>query len=166
MEKLCSDFRQVYAVNYNCPGQISVSGAAEEIEAFSAAVKAAGGRAIPLKVRGAFHSPFMAEAALEFGKAVEAAALTDPRIPVYADCTGEPYGPGAVKALLKAQMCSPVRWETAVRNMIGAGADVFVELGPGKTLCGLISKTDPSVRCFPASSMEDVEALMREVKPC
>ena len=166
VEALCAGFRQVWPVNYNCPGQITVSGAEEEMGPFAAAVKAAGGRAIPLKVRGAFHSPFMAEAGKAFGEAVDAAALTDPRIPVYADCTGAPYGPGETKALLKEQMCRPVRWETAVRNMIRAGAEVFVELGPGKTLCGLIAKTDPSVHCFPVSSMEEVRALLREVKPC
>ena len=166
VERLCAGFRQVYPVNYNCPGQISVSGAEEEMGAFAAAVKAAGGRAIPLKVRGAFHSPFMASAGEEFGKAVEASALTDPRVPVYADLTGEPYAPHRAKETLKAQMCSPVRWEDAVRHMIRDGADVFVELGPGKTLCGLIAKTDDTVRCFPVATMEEARALTREVNAC
>ncbi len=165
VEDLCAGFRRVYPVNYNCPGQTTVSGAREEMEAFAAAVKAAGGRAIPLKVRGAFHSPFMARAGEAFSEALKGAALAAPGIPVYANFSGEPYGTDTA-ALLGKQMCSPVRWETSVRNMIAAGADTFVELGPGKTLCGLISKTDSSVRCFAVAEMKDVEALLREVETC
>ncbi len=165
VEKLCAGFRQVWPVNYNCPGQVTVSGAEEEMAAFSAAVKAAGGRAIPLKVRGAFHSPFMAEAGAAFQRDLDAAALRPPAIPVFANCTGEPYGDD-VAALLGRQMCSPVRWETSVRGMIAAGADVFAELGPGRTLCGLIAKTDAGVRCFAVSETKDVEALRREVGAC
>ena len=165
VEKLCAAFRQVWPVNYNCPGQVTVSGAEEEMAAFSSAVKAAGGRAIPLKVRGAFHSPFMAEAGEAFRQELAAAALREPSIPVYANLTGLPYG-ADVADTLGRQMCSPVRWEASVRGMIAAGADVFVELGPGKTLCGLIGKTDGTVRCFPVSEMKDIEALGKELAPC
>ncbi len=165
VEELCAGFRRVYPVNYNCPGQTTVSGALEEMDAFAAAVKAAGGRAIPLKVRGAFHSPFMARAGEAFSEALKGAALAAPGIPVYANFSGEPYGSDTA-ALLGKQMCSPVRWEASVRNMIAAGADTFVELGPGKTLCGLIAKTDGSVRCFAVAEMKDLETLMREVKAC
>ena len=165
VEKLCAAFRQVWPVNYNCPGQVTVSGAEEEMAAFSAAVKAAGGRAIPLKVRGAFHSPIMAGAGEAFRQELAAAALREPSIPVYANLTGLPYG-ADVADTLGRQMCSPVRWEASVRGMIAAGADVFVELGPGKTLCGLIGKTDGSVRCFPVSEMKDIEALGKELAPC
>lgn len=165
VEKLCAAFRQVWPVNYNCPGQVTVSGAEKEMAAFSAAVKAAGGRAIPLKVRGAFHSPFMAEAGEAFRRELAAETLRKPTIPVYANLTGEPYGED-VAATLGQQMCSPVRWEASVRGMIAAGAEVFVELGPGKTLCGLIGKTDGSVRCFPVSEMKDIEALGKELARC
>ena len=165
VEKLCAAFRQVWPVNYNCPGQVTVSGAEEEMAAFSAAVKAAGGRAIPLKVRGAFHSPFMAEAGEAFRRELASETLREPTIPVYANLTGEPYG-ADVAATLGQQMCSPVRWEASVRGMIAAGAEVFVELGPGKTLCGLIGKTDGTVRCFPVSEMKDIEALGKELAPC
>ena len=124
-----------------------------------------GGRAIPLKVRGAFHSPFMAEAGEAFRRELAAETLRKPTIPVYANLTGEPYGED-VAATLGQQMCSPVRWEASVRGMIAAGAEVFVELGPGKTLCGLIGKTDGSVRCFPVSEMKDIEALGKELARC
>ena len=165
VEKLCAGFRQVWPVNYNCPGQVTVSGAEEEMAGFAAAVKAAGGRAIPLKVRGAFHSPFMAEAGEAFRRELAKEALREPVIPVYANFTGEPYGADVI-ATLGQQMCSPVRWEASVRGMIAAGAEVFVELGPGKTLCGLIGKTDGTVRCFPVSEMKDIEALGKELAPC
>ena len=165
VERLCAGFRQVWPVNYNCPGQVTVSGAEEEMADFAAAVKAAGGRAIPLKVRGAFHSPFMAEAGKAFQAELDAAPLRAPRIPVYANLTGEPYGEDAA-ATLGRQMTSPVRWEASVRGMIAAGADTFIELGPGKTLCGLIGKTDPSVLCFPLSEMKDIDALRKELGLC
>ena len=165
VEKLCAAFRQVWPVNYNCPGQVTVSGAEEEMAGFIAAVKAAGGRAIPLKVRGAFHSPFMAEAGEAFRRELAEYTLTKPAIPVYANLTGEPYGED-VAATLGQQMCSPVRWEASVRGMIAAGADVFAELGPGKTLCGLIGKTDGSVRCFPISEMKDIETMGKELAEC
>ena len=165
VEKLCSGFRQVWPVNYNCPGQVTVSGAEEEMAAFAAAVKAAGGRAIPLKVRGAFHSPFMAEAGKAFQAELDAALLQSPRIPVYANFTGEPYG-ADLAAVLGQQMFSPVRWEASVRGMIAAGADTFVELGPGKTLCGLIGKIDAAVRCFPLSKTADLEELRKELRLC
>ncbi len=165
VEKLCAGFREVWPVNYNCPGQVTVSGAEEEMAVFAAAVKAAGGRAIPLKVRGAFHSPFMAEAGEAFRRELEKETLREPAIPVYANLTGEPYG-ADVASTLGRQMCSPVRWEASVRGMIAAGAEVFVELGPGKTLCGLISKIEGSVRCFPVSERKDVEALGKELAPC
>ncbi len=165
VEKLCAGFRQVWPVNYNCPGQVTVSGAEEEMEAFATAVKAAGGRAIPLKVRGAFHSPFMAEAGRAFLKELEGEALRAPKIPVYANLTGAPYGEDAA-AVLGKQMCSPVRWEASVRGMIAAGAGTFVELGPGRTLCGLIGKTDGGVRCLNVSEMKDVQVLGKEMAQC
>ena len=165
VEALCAGFRQVWPVNYNCPGQVTVSGAEEEMADFAAAVKAAGGRAIPLKVRGAFHSPFMAEAGAAFQKELDASPLRSPAIPVFANLTGEPYGESTAATLGK-QMCSPVRWEASVRGMIAAGADTFVELGPGKTLCGLIGKTDGSVRCFAVSETGDLETLRKEVLSC
>ena len=165
VEKLCTGFRQVWPVNYNCPGQVTVSGAEEEMADFAAAVKAAGGRAIPLKVRGAFHSPFMADAGKAFRAELDAAPLQPPRIPIYANFTGEPYG-ADVAAILGQQMSNPVRWESSVRGMIAAGADTFAELGPGKTLCGLIGKIDPSVRCFPLSDMKDLEELRKGLRLC
>ena len=165
VERLCAGFDGVYPVNYNCPGQVAVAGKPEQMAAFSAAVKAAGGRAIPLKVSGGFHSPFMARAAEQFAAILETAALRQPEIPLYSNCTGLPYG-SELRPLLAKQICSPVRWEAIVRHMIAAGADTFVEAGPGGTLCGLISKIDKNVRVFPVSDRESLEHCIAEVAKC
>lgn len=162
---LCAQFEDVYPVNFNCPGQVTVSGRVDQMPAFCAAVKAAGGRAVPLKVRGGFHSPFMNAAAEAFSADLAAAGLRAPTIPVYANRTAQPYD-GDVPALLTAQLRSPVLWEKSVRNMISAGADTFLELGPGRTLCGLIAKTDASVRAYPAGEADGLEKILTEVAAC
>lgn len=141
---LCARFPQVYPVNFNCPGQVSVSGLAGQMADFSAAVRAAGGRAIPLRVQGAFHSPFMAPAAEKFA-AVLAETERKPRtLPLYSNLTAQPYTDEVVD-LLSQQISSPVRWEALIRTMIADGFDTFLELGPGRTLTGLIRKIDPAV---------------------
>ena len=165
VEELCGQFEQVYPVNYNCPGQVSVACAKEQLAPFSAAVKAAGGRALPLKVRGGFHSPFMASAAQGFAQVLADSAVGQPQLPLYSNRTGEVYA-GDPKELLSQQISSPVRWETIVRNMIAAGADTFVELGPGKTLCGLIGKIDSTVKTYALSGQEDLAAILKEVRGC
>lgn len=162
VEKLCAAHENVYPVNYNCPGQISVSGPETSMAAFCADVKAAGGRAIPIKVSGAFHSPFMDNAAAEFARDLASADINIPRIPVYSDLTARPYGNDIAPVLAK-QICSPVRWEELIRSMIANGADTFIEIGPGKTLCGLISRIDPSVRAISAAAFADISLLAEEV---
>ncbi len=148
VEALCAKHEGLYPVNYNCPGQISVSGLASEMAAFSAEVKAAGGRALPLKVKGAFHSPFMAEAAEAFAEDLAKAGMNTPAIPLYSDVTAEAYS-GNPAQLLARQIASPVRWETLIRNLIASGVDTFIEIGPGKTLTNMILKIDPAVKAIP-----------------
>ncbi len=165
-ERLCAKYEHVWPVNYNCPGQISVAGLREELPALCADVKAAGGRAVPLKVSGAFHSPLMADAAAAFGEVIKAAGLKAPEITLYSDYTAGPYGEDFAE-LLSKQICSPVRWETIVRRMAAAGADTFVELGPGKTLCGLIGKTlGDSVRVFHVEDAASLEEAVKGVLEC
>ena len=107
----------------------------------------------------------MAEAATSFAADLAAAKLNAPAIPVYANRTAQPYG-ADVAGMLAGQIDHPVLWEDSVRAMIAAGADTFLELGPGRTLCGLIAKTDASVRTFAAEKTEDFEKLLQEVAPC
>ena len=144
VQAVCSKYSDVYPVNFNCPGNITVSGLASQMPAFSADVKAAGGRAIPLKVRGAFHSPFMNNAAKAFGEELAEADIRERTIPLYSNMTGEPYTDDVV-GLLSGQISSPVQWEKLIRNMIADGIDTFIEVGPGRTLANMIKKIDPTV---------------------
>ncbi len=158
VREVCERHEGIYPVNFNCPGQISVSGLASEMPAFLSDVKASGGRAVPLRVKGAFHSPFMKDAAEAFGKALAQADIHEPKISLYSDVTAQPYGDAA--ELLSKQIESPVLWEKIVRNMIASGIDTFVEIGPGKTLINMIKKIDQEVRIF---SVSELDALLSEI---
>ena len=159
VEDICANHREVYPVNYNCPGQITVSGLRASMEAFGAEVKEAGGRALPLKVKGAFHSPFMKDAADAFTKVVEQAEVKKPVCTLYSNLTAKPYTDAVTETLAK-QICSPVRWEELVRNMINEGVDTFIEIGPGKTLTNMIKKIDTSVNA------QTVTEYLAEVEAC
>ena len=160
--EICSRYTQMYPVNFNCPGQTTVSGDAKEMEAFAQEVKENGGRAKVLKVSGAFHSPFMSEAADGFSEVLKNAPVSSPSMPVYANYTGLPYE-GDMKEILAAQINHPVQWEKSVRRMIEDGADTFIELGPGKTLCGLIKRISSEVRLFHVAVPEELELLKNEL---
>ena len=145
VEEICSKYEQIYPVNFNCPGQVTVSGLSEHMPEFFAEVKTAGGRAIPLKVKGAFHSPFMNAAAADFKTELDKVAFSAPAVPVYSDMTAEVYGDNPVE-LLSGQICSPVRWEKVIRGMIESGVDTFIEIGPGATLTNMIKKISGEVK--------------------
>lgn len=156
VERLCEGFEKVYPVNYNCPGQLVVAGDRDELSVFREAVRAAGGKAVPLPVGGGFHSPFMDEAAQEIAVELAAFALEPPEVPVYANSTALPYG-GDMKALLSRQVNSPVLWRRTIEQMVADRIDTFVETGPGKTLCGLIKKTAPGATVY---NVEDEASLV------
>ena len=141
-------YEGLYPVNFNCPGNITVSGLAEQMRAFSADVKAAGGRALPLKVKGAFHSPFMAEASAAFGAELKKVTVTEPVTPLYSNVTARPYDTDPAQLLAK-QIANPVQWECSIRNMIASGIDTFLEIGPGRTLTNMIKKIDATVKVCP-----------------
>ena len=154
---LCENYSDIYPVNFNCPGQITVSGLASQMSAFSAEVKAAGGRALPLKVKGAFHSPFMEKAADAFGEELAKAEMKQGHIPLYSNVTALPYD-GDPAQLLAKQIASPVQWETLIRNMIASGIDTFIEIGPGKTLTNMLAKIDPQVKaCTVTEYLEELK---------
>lgn len=150
VQEVCDKYSAVYPVNFNCPGQITVSGLTSQMNDFFGEVKAVGGRAIPLKVKAAFHSPFMNEAATAFEKELAKAESKNPTIPLYSDLTAEPYT-DAVVDLLSKQICSPVQWEKLIRNMIAVGIDTFIEIGPGRTLTNMIRKIDSGVKAMSVS---------------
>lgn len=151
IENICKEVSEsgetVVAANYNCPGQLVISGTIEGINAACEKLKAAGAkRALPLKVGGAFHSPLMRPAKDELEKAIEATEFKAPRCPVYQNVDGKPYtDPAEIKANLIAQLTSSVRWTESVNNMISAGADDFTECGPGKALQGMIGRINKNV---------------------
>ncbi len=147
---LCGRYPDLYPVNFNCPGQISVSGLTTQMSSFFEDVKAAGGRALPLKVKGAFHSPFMKAAADDFLNDLKQAAILPGKIPLYSDLTAEIYTED-IPGLLSAQISSPVQWEKLIGNMIAAGVGTFVEIGPGRTLTNMIRKICNSVRALTAA---------------
>ncbi|WP_352422316.1 ACP S-malonyltransferase [Proteiniphilum sp.] len=148
VEEICASIDDVVVpANYNCPGQIVISGSNSGIEKACELMKEAGAkRALPLKVGGAFHSPLMEPARVELSEAIESTPFATPVCPVYQNVstTGE-TDPDTIKKNLIAQLTSPVKWTQSVHQMIADGATEFVELGPGSVLQGLISKIDRSV---------------------
>lgn len=143
VEEICETVEGVVApANYNCPGQVVISGSNEAVDAACEKLLAAGAkRALKLKVGGAFHSPLMQPAKESLTKAIEEADFKTPVCPVYQNVDGLPHtDPAEIKANLIAQLTAPVRWTQDVKAMIADGADEFIELGPGKVLQGLVSK--------------------------
>ena len=158
VEEICSGFESTYPVNYNSPAQTVVATKEENAEAFCKAVKAAHGKAKLLAVSGAFHSPFMAQAAEGLAEYMKTVDFGEPKLPVYSNFTAKPYE-GDYKSLVRVQVESPVRWQTIIENMTAQGVDTFIEVGVGKTLTGLIKRIDDSVKAFKVETPEDIEAL-------
>ena len=143
VEKACAGVDGiVIAANYNCPGQVVISGENGAVELACAAAKASGAkRALPLAVSGAFHSPLMEPARVELGEAIAATTFREPVCPVYQNVSATAEkDPERIKANLLAQLTSPVRWTQSVQAMIADGADTFIELGPGSVLQGLVKR--------------------------
>ncbi len=145
----------VVAANYNCPGQLVISGAVEAVDAACAKAKEAGARrALRLPVGGAFHSPLMEPARQELEKAISEAPFQVPACPIYQNVDAKPYtDPAAIKANLIAQLTAPVRWTYIVRNMLADGIGEFTELGPGSVLQGLIRKVDANAKVESKSTL-------------
>lgn len=148
IEEICAGINSsnsgiVVAANYNCEGQVVISGTREAVELACSKCKEAGARrALPLPVGGAFHSPLMQPAAAELAKGIESTLFKKPAFAVYQNVTATPTtDPEAIKTNLLAQLTAPVRWTQTIRNMVADGADSFIEIGPGKVLQGLTAKT-------------------------
>lgn len=144
VEEICGSIDgTVVAANYNCEGQIVISGEKSAVEEACIKMKEAGAkRALPLQVGGAFHSPLMEPARAELAEGIAKAQFSIPVCPVYQNVTAMPStDPEEIKANLLAQLTAPVRWTQSVRNMIADGASEFIEVGPGNVLQGLVKKT-------------------------
>ena len=156
----------VWIANYNCPGQIVITGLAEAVAEASEKLKSAGARrVIPLNVSGPFHSAMLITAGKELGKVLEGITLHQLKIPYVTNVTAEYVeDPSETKALLEKQISSSVRWQQSVENMIRQGVDTFVEIGPGRTLAGFMRKIDRNVKVYNIQTVEDAEKVCQELK--
>jgi [acyl-carrier-protein] S-malonyltransferase len=148
VEDICASIDDVVvAANYNCPGQLVISGSLRGVEIACEKMKAAGAkRALPLQVGGAFHSPLMEPAREELAAAIQSTHFSTPTCPVYQNVNAFPsIDVTVIQANLIAQLTAPVRWTQSVQNMVNDGAKTFVECGPGKVLQGLVKKIAPNV---------------------
>jgi [acyl-carrier-protein] S-malonyltransferase len=153
VEELCRAVGDAWPVNYNCPGQIVAACREERADALAVAVKERRGRAMRLAVSGAFHSPLMEGAARVLEEEYGSLVLREPCIPVVANLTAEPYeGAGQ----MFTQVHSPVRWQETIESLLARGVDTFVEVGPGKTLSGLIAKISKETSVL---RVEDADTL-------
>ena len=157
---LCREFEGFYPVNFNCNGQVVVAGPKGALADFADSVKGTGGKAMLLKVSGGFHSPYMAEAGASFADALSSFHFGQPGVPLYSNVTGQPYGDD-IRGLLAKQVSSPVLWRGLVENLLLWGADYFVELGPGRALCGLVSRIHEGARVF---NVQDSASLKKSVQ--
>ena len=154
--------KAVSVANYNCPGQIVITGEAEAVEAAAAACLEAGAkRAMPLNVSGPFHSALLKDAAAKLAAELARAEIHTPQIPYYTNVTAK-AGTEAegIRRLLADQICSPVRWQQSVEQMIADGADCFIEIGPGKTLAGFMKRINKEVKTYNIQTVEEMEQLL------
>lgn len=161
IEEVLKDIPDVWIANYNCPGQIVISGKKEAVELACEKLKEAGAkRTVMLNVSGPFHSGMLAEAGEKLGEFLENVEISDPQIPYVANVTASYVTDKAeVKSLLARQVSSSVRWEQSVRAMLADGVDTFVEIGPGKTLAGFMRKITRDAKVVNIETLQDVRAL-------
>ena len=159
------DISGVTVANYNCPGQIVITGEGKAVEQAAEVLKAAGAnRAVMLNVSGPFHSPMLKKAGEELAKEMEQMTFTELQIPYVTNVTAEYVSDiSQTKTLLEDQVASSVRWQESMEKMIAEGVDTFVEIGPGKTLAGFMKKIDKSVKMYNIASWEDVEKVVGEL---
>ena len=164
---LCKD-SNVYPVNYNCPGQIVVSGKADDMDKFKEDLKNAEARFIELSVGGSFHTPYMQEASDSLKEELKSKGsynLVAPVKPLYASKTASPYPDETNEMidLLSGQISSSVRWEDTLKNMAQNGVDTFIECGPGKTLSGFVKRTVKGARIYNMIDMASLEKIKSEL---
>ncbi len=165
IEKVVDPIDGVTIANYNCPGQIVITGWKESVEKASEELKAAGAkRVMPLNVSGPFHSPMLEEAGRELGQVLAGVQLSELEIPYVTNVTAEYVTDiSETKALLATQVASSVRWQQSVENMIADGVDTFVEIGPGRTLAGFMRKISRDVKVYNVGTWEDVDKVVSEL---
>ncbi len=162
IERICKEVSgQAGIANYNCPGQIVITGESGAVkEAEEKLMQSGAKRCIPLKVSGPFHSPMLREAGVKLRKELDTVTLQEIRTPYLTNVTADYVDDcSKVKELLEKQVSSPVRWQQSVEKMIADGVDTFIEIGPGKTLTGFVRKINKSVTAVNIEKLEDLEKL-------
>lgn len=165
IEAVLSNIDQVTIANYNCPGQIVITGMKAAVDAAGAALKEAGARRVmPLNVSGPFHSPFLQEAGEQLDAELAQVNWQPLQIPYVTNVTAKAVTEiGETRALLRQQVASSVLWEHSVREMLRMGTETFVEIGPGKTLSGFLRKIDKEAKVINIQTMEDLERICQEL---
>lgn len=163
IEQALEDAEGIVSIaNYNCPGQIVITGEADAVASAGESLKEKGAkRVIPLKVSGPFHSVMLTEAGRRLKKDLEKIHLTDFTIPYVANLTADYVTEtGTIRGLLERQISSPVKWQQSVEKMLADGVDTFVEIGPGRTLSGFVKKISKSARSVNVDKYEDLARAM------
>ena len=166
IEEVTGAMEGVWIANYNCPGQIVISGEKAAVEEACEKLKAAGAkRAVMLNVSGPFHSGMLADAGEKLGEVLSQVELHEPQIPYVANVTAQYVkNAGEVKELLTRQVSSSVRWQQSVEAMIADGVDTFIEIGPGKTLAGFMRKISRDVKTLNVEKLEDIGKVAEALK--
>lgn len=166
VEEVCSGLDGVEVANYNCPGQVVISGIEKSVKAASERLAQEGARRVlPLNVSGPFHSSMLKDAGEKLGEFLDTIEIKNPKIPYVTNVTAEYINENTnIKDLLMRQVCSSVKWQQSVENMIKNGIDTFIEIGPGRTITGFVKKIDSSAKLYNIQKYEDVEKVVRALE--
>lgn len=166
LETVIKELDGVTVANYNCPGQIVITGEAKAVEEAFAVLKEAGAkRVLWLNVSGPFHSPMLKGAGECLGKELEKVGFSELKIPYVTNVTADYVTDiNQTKDLLATQVFSPVRWQESMEKLIADGVDTFIELGPGKTLCGFLKKIDRNIRVYNIGTWNEMEQIVCELR--
>ena len=160
-----SKFGVVEAANYNCPGQVVITGEVDAIRESVSIAKDLGGLCIPLKVSGPFHSSLYEEASFKYYESIKDVEINEPKKVMYSNVLGKPYSKqDDIRDLLRKQIMSPVLFEDSINHMLDQGIDTFIELGPGKTLSGFVKKIDKKANVYNIEDLDTLKSTVEKVK--
>ena len=163
--KEASKFGVVEAANYNCPGQVVITGEVDAIRESVSIAKALGGLCIPLKVSGPFHSSLYEEASFKYYESIKDVEINEPKKVMYSNVLGKPYSKqDDIRDLLSKQIMSPVLFEDSINHMLDQGIDTFIELGPGKTLSGFVKKIDKKANVYNIEDLDTLKSTVEKIK--
>ena len=163
--KEASKFGVVEAANYNCPGQVVITGEVDAIRESVSIAKDLGGLCIPLKVSGPFHSSLYEEASFKYYESIKDVEINEPKKVIYSNVLGKPYSKqDDIRDLLRKQIMSPVLFEDSINHMLDQGIDTFIELGPGKTLSGFVKKIDKKANVYNIEDLDTLKSTVEKIK--